>query len=65
MSFYVAIDDELKSTRQRLHTEHLPQRGPAPKFSDAEVITLECAGGKSKLRIYFMIYFLMRYHTGI
>jgi hypothetical protein len=41
---YVTIDDELKVTRQRLRVEHLRQRGPAPKLTDAEVLTMECVG---------------------
>jgi hypothetical protein len=41
---YVTIDDELKIARQRLRVGRLRQRGPAPRLSDAEVLTVECAG---------------------
>ena len=44
ISMYVQIDDQLRVTRQRLQVERLRQRGPAPKLSDAEVLTLECVG---------------------
>jgi hypothetical protein len=44
ISMFVTIDDELKIVRQRLYVSRLRQRGPAPKLSDAEVLTLECVG---------------------
>jgi hypothetical protein len=40
---YVTIDDEIKIALQRLYVGRLRQRGPTPKLSDAEVLTIECA----------------------
>lgn len=44
ISMFVTIDDELTVARQRLHVQRLRRSGPAPRLSDAEVLTMECAG---------------------
>ena len=44
ISMYVTFDDELKIAQQRLRVAHLRQRGPLPKLTDAEVLTMECVG---------------------
>ena len=44
ISMYVHVDDQLKAIRQRLHVARFRQRGPAPRLSDAEVLTMECVG---------------------
>ena len=45
ISIFVTLDDELNITQQRLRVKRLRQSGPAPRLSDAEVLTMECAGG--------------------
>lgn len=44
ISMYVRLDDELKIAVARLPVPRLRRRGPAPKLSDAEVLTMECVG---------------------
>ena len=42
ISMYVRIDDDLKIAAARLGAPRLRERGPAPRLSDAEVLTMEC-----------------------
>ncbi len=44
ISMYCRIDDELKIATARLGVARLRERGPAPRLSDAEVLTMECVG---------------------
>lgn len=44
ITMFVTLDDELRVAQQRLHVDRLRRSGPAPRLSDAEVLTRECVG---------------------
>jgi hypothetical protein len=59
ISVFCLVDDQLNKGRPRLR-----QRGPAPKLSDSEVLTIEVVGEFLELDTDKGIYFYFRRHYG-